>query len=110
MSERYTDVQCPYCGAGQDICHDDGYGYEEDQLHEQECGECGKVFVFQTSISFYYEAQKADCLNGGEHHYKPTHTIPKECTMMECVTCDTRREPTEAEWATILDTQEGARE
>jgi len=32
-------VNCPYCGAEQEICHDDGYGYEEDVLHQQECSE-----------------------------------------------------------------------
>lgn len=31
-------VECPYCGAGQEICHD--------EVHEQECDECAKTFVF----------------------------------------------------------------
>ena len=31
------DVDCPYCKAEQDINHDDGYGYEEDGMYEQEC-------------------------------------------------------------------------
>lgn len=56
------DVECPYCGEGQEINHDDGYGYEEDRRHEQQCGSCEKHFVFTTSISFYYEAEKADYL------------------------------------------------
>ena len=25
----YSDVECPYCGAEQEINHDDGYGYDE---------------------------------------------------------------------------------
>jgi hypothetical protein len=61
------DVECPYCGEEQDINHDDGYGYKEDEKHEQYCGACKKTFVFETSISFYYETHKADCLNGAPH-------------------------------------------
>lgn len=71
------DVECPYCGAEQDICHDDGYGYDEDRLHEQECGQCEKKFVYTTSISFHYEAEKADCLNGAEHDMKPVVHVPR---------------------------------
>ena len=70
------DVSCPYCGAGQEICHDDGQGYEESELHQQECSGCEKVFVFTTSISFYYSARKADCLNGGNHKMKPVRAFP----------------------------------
>ena len=66
----YSDTNCPYCDAGVEICHDDGYGYQEDETYEQECGECGKTFAYTTSISFYYEPTKADCLNGAEHKYK----------------------------------------
>ena len=33
------DVECPYCYADQEINHDDGYGFDEDQLYEQECSE-----------------------------------------------------------------------
>ena len=38
------DVYCPYCGAEQEINHDDGYGYEEDRRYQQQCGECEKTF------------------------------------------------------------------
>jgi len=54
------DVECPYCGDGQEICHDDGQGYEEDKRHKQMCGTCGKTFVFTTSIHCYYEAWKKE--------------------------------------------------
>ena len=66
-----SDVDCPYCGKGLEICHDDGFGYDEDVRHEYECGHCGKNFVFTTSISFWYAAEKADCLNGQPHNLKP---------------------------------------
>jgi len=71
------DIECPYCGKEQDICHDDGQGYEEDCMHEQECGYCSKIFVYTTSISFYYEVFKADCLNGDEHKYKKMKMFPQ---------------------------------
>lgn len=97
-----SDVECPYCGAGQEINHDDGYGYEEDKVFEQECTNCEKTFAFTTSISFYHEATKADCLNGGEHKYKPTITVPRKYTMMICTDCDHERKPTDAEMQDIL--------
>lgn len=93
-----SDVNCPYCNAEQEINHDDGYGYEESVTHQQECDNCDKTFTFTTSISYYYEAQKADCLNGSEHIYKPTITFPREFTKMCCIMCDDERKPTEEEW------------
>lgn len=93
------DVQCPYCGADQEICHDDGAGYDEDRRHEQDCYECKKTFVFTTSISYYYEASKADCLNGAEHRLKMSHTYPRECSRMCCEDCDYERRPTPEEFA-----------
>ncbi len=96
------DVNCPYCDAAQDINHDDGYGYEEDVRHEQQCGKCGKNFTFTTSISFYYDTEKADCLNGGEHDFYATATCPKEYTMMRCSTCEETRQPTADEMKEIL--------
>lgn len=95
------DINCPYCGKGQDVNHDDGYGYDEGVLHQQECGYCHKTFTFTTSISFYYEVDKADCLNGGEHNYVPTASFPHEFTMMQCSMCGKERKPTEAEWESI---------
>jgi hypothetical protein len=64
------DLNCPYCDAGLDVCHDDGFGYEEDRAHEMECDECGKNFVFHTLILFYYSPKKADCLNGSPHNFR----------------------------------------
>jgi hypothetical protein len=91
------DVRCPYCKAGQEINHDDGYGYDEGVKHTQECYQCGKTFVFETEISFDYEVSKADCLNDGEHDYQPIPTSPKEYTQMKCVNCYDRRDPTDEE-------------
>lgn len=91
------DCKCPYCGADQEICHDDGHGYEEDRFHQQQCGKCRKYYIFTTSISYYYETQKADCLNDSKHKWKPNNCYPKCATKMVCDTCDERREPTTAE-------------
>lgn len=81
------DVECPYCGADVEINHDDGYGYEEDLLHEQQCEDCGKMFAYFTVIHFSYTARKADCLNGAEHHYKRTTTYPPEFARLRCKDC-----------------------
>lgn len=94
-----SDVHCPYCDEPQEICHDDGQGYAEDVRHEQECGYCGKTFVFGTWISFHYEASKADCLNGGEHRLKMSSTYPRDYSKMKCGDCDYERKPTVEEFA-----------
>lgn len=91
------DIECPYCEHPQDINHDDGYGYTEGVKHQQECEKCGKQFVFETSISFYYEPEKADCLNDGEHDYQITKTTPNCFSKMRCVMCDEERDLTEDE-------------
>ena len=95
------DVECPYCGEVQDINHDDGYGFTEDEIFEQECVECEKIFAFTTSILFQHEAHKADCLNGGKHKYKRTHTYPIRYTKMRCVDCDHERKLTDAEFVKL---------
>ena len=89
------DVECPYCGAGINICHDDGQGYEEDVRHEGHCRACDKYFVFTTSIHFSYEAAKADCLNESEHRLKFQRTYPDQFSYMICEDCDyeTRKHP-----------------
>jgi len=82
-----NDVKCPYCGSEQEICHDDGYGYEEDRIHTQECSKCEKIFTYRTRISFDYEASKADCRNGGEHDFQKTNTYPPEFAKLRCSVC-----------------------
>lgn len=87
-------VRCPYCDAKQEICHDDGCGYSEDQKHQQECVECDKLFIFETTIVLSYEASKADCLNGGRHDWQPTFTVPIERTRGYCTICHEERPAT----------------
>ncbi len=92
-----NDVDCPYCDEPQEINHDDGYGYREDTVYQQECSGCDKTFTYTTSISFYYHPEKADCLNGSDHEWKPTKTYPKCFTKMRCQMCDEERELTPEE-------------
>ncbi len=97
-----NDMECPYCEAEQEVCHDDGEGYSEDVAHEHECTECGKTFVFYTEISFDYTPQKADCLNDGEHEFKATHTSPVKYSRMRCTMCEEERQPTAEELQAIF--------
>lgn len=96
-----SDIECPYCGHDQEVCHDDGANYDENKTHKMECCECEKTFVFNTYISFNYSSEKADCLNGGDHNWKPTATFPKQYSRMVCCYCDERREPTADEMKEI---------
>jgi uncharacterized protein (DUF983 family) len=70
------DINCPYCDAEQDINHDEGQGYDQDILHQQQCSECHKTYTFYTYTHFSYDPQKADCLNGGTHDWKEMHIYP----------------------------------
>lgn len=96
------DLECPYCNEKLNVDHDYGFGYEEDVLHQMQCSHCEKEFVFTTSISFYYEPYKADCLNGSKHDYKPQTCFPKEYTKMECQMCGDVRKPTKEEMNNIM--------
>jgi hypothetical protein len=93
-----SDMHCPYCNAENEVCHDDGAGYAEDQLHEHTCYQCEKNFVFKTSVSFYSDPYKADCLNGSEHRLEMSITTPKRYSKMRCKDCDYQRKPTEQEF------------
>ena len=67
---------CPYCDEAIEIDHDDGYGYEEDEIFEQECKHCNKVFKYNTDIIYVYTLDKAPCLNGEAHDWKPRRGAP----------------------------------
>jgi len=91
------EINCPYCYAHLNINHDDGYGYKEDEIYEQECEECGKIFIYTTSIIFSHDVRKADCKNGGEHDWVTTVTYPKMYTKMRCSICGEKRDATDEE-------------
>ena len=96
-----NDTECPYCGKDVEICTDDGYGCAEDEIYEQQCGNCDKNFTFTISYSVTYYPEKAPCLNGERHKYKATCTYPKRYTKMRCADCGTERKPTDLEWLAI---------
>ena len=75
MFGNMSDLYCPYCDEWLEICHDDGFGYDEDRAHEMYCSSCHKNFVFHTSISFNYYPEKADCLNGEPHNFSGWYKI-----------------------------------
>ena len=81
-----SDVECPYCGEEQEICHDDGYGFEESKVHQQECS-CGRTFGFTTQISYDYEVLKLPCANGKEHKWLQRKIYP-ECFAMGEFICE----------------------
>jgi hypothetical protein len=83
-----SDLNCPYCKAGLNINHDDGFGYAEDVNHEMNCRNCDKNFVFQTRISYSHYPEKADCLNGKPHNLRMSTTYPKRYSRMHCQDCD----------------------
>lgn len=94
-NHRWTmsDANCPYCNAEVEINHDDGYGREEDQIHQQECHECGKTFTYTTFIHFSYDLEQAPCLNeGGSHNFKPMRTYPACFTELQCTFCGERKQ------------------
>lgn len=86
------DVKCPYCGADNEICHDDGYGLEEGVKHQQECRECERTFVYDTTICLYYEAYPAPCIDSGKHKWEETRTIPRCMRKLECSVCGETKE------------------
>ena len=69
------EVDCPYCDGTQteDL---EGSQYEDDYQSETECVNCGKYFVFFTSVNISLNAEKADCLNGSPHAFVATHIWP----------------------------------
>ena len=98
------DMECPYCGAGQNACHDDGFGYDEDVRHEHECSECGKNFVFTTMVSYHYEAFQADCLNGEPHEWTYLRRVVgrNHCTAF-CRACGSRSTMHESEVLKLME-------
>lgn len=100
-----SSISCPYCEKIQEVCHDDGFGYDEDVRHEMRCVSCEKKFVFQTTISITYEEFKADCLNGSSHRLQYTFTRPIEYTRMMCQDCSYSRKCTAEELTELISKQ-----
>jgi len=83
-----SDINCPYCGAENEINHDDGYGYEEDRKHEQDCVSCEREFKFTTSIMFHYEVF---CQDGDHDMEQPSDDHPDFYHCKKCEFSEIRR-------------------
>lgn len=64
-----NDIECPYCEVTFDLEPEDEAYYKEDGGVETQCPNCEKYFRVWTSISYYREGTKADCLNGAPHKF-----------------------------------------
>jgi hypothetical protein len=93
-----NDIECPYCDYEQEVNHNDGSNFAEDERHYMSCGQCEKEFTFWTSISLSYSAEKADCLNGEPHDLQPTNVYPKIAACVRCTVCDTEDYKATAEY------------
>lgn len=81
------EIECPYC---EHLNYDDDVEFRgEDELHEMQCAECEKNFLFRIWVHFSYNTTKADCLNGSQHDYAPTKTVPREYARVKCTICET---------------------
>jgi DNA-directed RNA polymerase subunit RPC12/RpoP len=61
-------VECPYCGLDFEVNTDDGRHYQDGESLEEECPHCDMMVMVSSSVSWYREASKADCLNGISDH------------------------------------------
>lgn len=62
-----SDLMCPYCSEFVDFEADDPAFYQEDNGVPLECSECGKTFLVYGRMSWDFEGEQADCLNGEPH-------------------------------------------
>ena len=84
------DITCPYCDSEFNLAHDDGEYYDESNREEWECPGCGKISMITSWCLWNHEAEKADCLNGGEHILKKIIGFPEEYfeNIRRCSICD----------------------
>jgi len=73
-----NNVECPYCGEENEVSHDNGENYSEDETTETECSGCEKIFQIETSVIFDHRAIATPCLNDGNHHFEQVYGCPKE--------------------------------
>lgn len=83
-----SDIKCPYCELEQEINHDDGYGYDEGEMHSQECERCQREFNFTTQIMYNYSAY---CLDGDCDYDEPsemTLSNGSKYNFYQCKNCE----------------------
>lgn len=70
-----NEITCPYCGTDQEP---DPESYEQDEIHEHDCVECGKTFGFSIFYLPCYEEFELPCANGKPHKWKKIVGVPAE--------------------------------
>ena len=88
-----NEIECPYCGYSYDLSHDDGAFYDENNRTKEQCPKCEKYFMVSSSLSWYFSADKANCLNGGQHKWEQIVGAPREYFIgrQRCSECDEER-------------------
>lgn len=71
-----NDVECPECGHEHDIKIDGWSDVQEDNIYDNTCPSCNKIYCYSFSVVRNYEAHKADCQNGSDHDWKPMKIYP----------------------------------
>ncbi len=66
----YEEIICPYCEHAYDLNHDDGAFYTDGGSEKEECPQCEKSFLVESSVSWSFDAVIAECLNDGNHKWK----------------------------------------
>jgi hypothetical protein len=87
---REREIECPYCNQWTELNHDDGYGYEEGETFNDECEHCSRVFVYTSSMTWYFDARQAPCKNAQPHDWQQIIGYPKEAFIgrFRCTFCD----------------------
>ena len=94
----YEEIECPYCEHAYDLCHDDGAFYEDGKREEEECPNCSKLYLVNSSMHWSYEGEKAECLNDGNHMWVNCYSesniknYPALANKQECEVCGRKRE------------------
>jgi DNA-directed RNA polymerase subunit RPC12/RpoP len=84
------EVVCPYCKEHCVLCTDDGAFYENEGRRENECEHCGKKFMVESRMCWYFYGEPCECLNDETKHNwvnrfvgnAPRSDIYKKCS--EC--------------------------
>ena len=84
-----SDIECPYCKKDQEVMHDEGQGYDEEE-NQHTCISCDRDFIFATSVSYYYEVS---CNTENDHVWEqsPVEGCEDFYTCANCETCKVER-------------------
>jgi len=82
IDHKYTSgLVCPYCGYEQSDSWESA-----DSSNDDECGECGKHFSYDSQTERYFTTRKVPCLNGEPHEWKKL-TLPDYPHARRCRQC-----------------------